>query len=132
MKYLLLTLSFLISLPCHGNDQKHRIDVWVQKNLDTGNHMNHTLYQGIQMWDKEMNATYSRLIKKLSNKDAQELRAAQRAWIAYRDANSKSIDSLVASKDGSMWQLTATDMQYEEVKRRAKLLLNLEDVLSEE
>ncbi|MBW1216005.1 DUF1311 domain-containing protein [Pantoea allii] len=37
-------------------------------------------------WDKEMNTQYGLLMKKLSGEPKDKLRAAQRAWLSYRDA----------------------------------------------
>lgn len=39
-----------------------------------------------QKWDKEMNTQYSALMKKLSGQPREKLRAAQRAWMKYREA----------------------------------------------
>ncbi|MEJ1268694.1 lysozyme inhibitor LprI family protein [Pantoea ananatis] len=39
-----------------------------------------------QEWDKEMNTQYSALMKKLSGQPREKLRAAQRAWMKYREA----------------------------------------------
>ena len=38
-------------------------------------------------WDKKMNAAYQALMKTLEPKQREQLRAAQRLWIQYRDAN---------------------------------------------
>lgn len=39
-----------------------------------------------QKWDKEMNTQYSALMKKLNGQPREKLRAAQRAWMKYREA----------------------------------------------
>ena len=38
-------------------------------------------------WDKRMNAAYQAVLKIAEGKQREQLRAAQRLWIQYRDAN---------------------------------------------
>lgn len=38
-------------------------------------------------WDKKLNAAYAELLKNLEPKQREQLRAAQRLWVQYRDAN---------------------------------------------
>lgn len=38
-------------------------------------------------WDKKLNAAYADLMKTLESKQREQLRAAQRLWVQYRDAN---------------------------------------------
>ena len=38
-------------------------------------------------WDKRMNAAYQETIKTIEPKQREQLRAAQRLWVQYRDAN---------------------------------------------
>jgi uncharacterized protein YecT (DUF1311 family) len=37
--------------------------------------------------DDQLNANYQKLLKSLNQESAQQLKTAQRAWMAYRDAN---------------------------------------------
>lgn len=38
-------------------------------------------------WDKRMNAAYQQALKDAAPKQREQLRAAQRLWVQYRDAN---------------------------------------------
>ena len=38
-------------------------------------------------WDKRMNIAYQKALKDAAGKQQEQLRAAQRLWIQYRDAN---------------------------------------------
>ena len=38
-------------------------------------------------WDKRMNTAYREAIKTIEPKQREQLRAAQRLWVQYRDAN---------------------------------------------
>ena len=38
-------------------------------------------------WDKRMNAAYQETLKNVEGKQREQLRAAQRLWVQYRDAN---------------------------------------------
>jgi len=38
-------------------------------------------------WDKRLNAAYQTKLKEAEGKQREQLRVAQRAWIAFRDAN---------------------------------------------
>jgi uncharacterized protein YecT (DUF1311 family) len=53
--------------------------------------MNTTMYAMSDAYDKLMNKYYARLLKLLKPKDKTVLISAQRAWIGYRDAESKLI-----------------------------------------
>lgn len=73
-------------------------------------------------YDKLMNKYYNKLLKVLKPEDKQILVAAQRAWIAYRDAEAKFIG--VMTKDeysggGTIQSIIATSSYSELVTKRA-------------
>ena len=79
-----------------------------------------------EKWDAEMNASYKRLMAKLSPSQAAALRKSQRAWIAFRDAEFASISAITASQEGTINQLIATGDGEELVKTRALQLRGYE------
>jgi uncharacterized protein YecT (DUF1311 family) len=48
--------------------------------------MNQCYAAATEIWDKEMNKQYNTLMKTLSGEPKNKLRAAQRAWLSYRDS----------------------------------------------
>lgn len=54
-------------------------------------------------YDRRMNAAYAALIRKLPREAAQQLRLSQRAWVAFRDAETKARDALYETRDGTMF-----------------------------
>ncbi|WP_337013511.1 lysozyme inhibitor LprI family protein [Pantoea sp. AS142] len=48
--------------------------------------MNQCYAAATQAWDQEMNKQYSTLMKTLTGEPKNKLRAAQRAWLNYRDS----------------------------------------------
>lgn len=42
----------------------------------------------IEIWDKELNNTYSNLLKKLNSKEQEKLREAQKGWLQYHTKES--------------------------------------------
>ena len=85
---------------------------------------------GYEMWDRELNIYYKRLMKTLGEKEKALLREAQRAWIKERDNsiafNSRLLDIKYKNKIGTMDALIraedADDMITPIVKQRALLL----------
>ena len=73
----------------------HSIDIWAEKEMDKtgGVTVNIRSVQGeaYKKWDDELNLVYKKIITKLKEEDREELRKAQRAWIAFRDAEIKWI-----------------------------------------
>ena len=131
----LLGILFLFPFCANGeNQEKHEIDQWLEKametNLSTAG-MRESLNQAREMWDAQMNACYKRLLVKLPKEKQKILKEAQRAWIAFRDADGKAISAIVASNQGTMFQLLGTDYGYQRVRDRALQLLDYENAISE-
>lgn len=55
------------------------------------------------MWDKELNTVYQRVMKGLDSDTETALRKAQRRWLAFRDAEFIAISSARANDDGTIW-----------------------------
>ncbi|MDF1661099.1 MAG: DUF1311 domain-containing protein [Planctomycetota bacterium] len=61
-----------------------------------------------KLWDLELNRTYKRLMKGLKSDQKKALRASQRKWIAYRDAEIESVRAIYGQKDGTMWGIVGS------------------------
>lgn len=71
------------------------------------------------VWDKRLNAAYQEALKDaVSNEQREQLRKAQRAWIAYRDANCL----YYGMGEGSIAHLDAGECMRSMTETRAKEL----------
>src|SRR5690242_8812254 len=66
-------------------------------------------------WDKRLNAAYARALKDAEGKQREPLRAAQRLWVQYRDANCL----YYSLAEGTIARVEAADCMYRMTKRRA-------------
>jgi uncharacterized protein YecT (DUF1311 family) len=83
-------------------------------------------------WDKDMNKSYANLMAGLNNEKKNALRMSQRSWLTFRDAETESNAKIIASQDGTLWQLTATIHQMDVVRSRALQLREYESALAEQ
>jgi len=54
-------------------------------------------------YDLRLNAAYATLMRQLPRQAAQQLRASQRAWLAFRDSDAKARDALYETRQGTMY-----------------------------
>ncbi len=85
--------------------------------------------RGIELWDAELNRVYKTLIAKLGEDGRKALREAQRAWLAFRDAEFRRTDLLYRGKDGSMFVPMGVAARMELVKARALELVQSIEIL---
>jgi uncharacterized protein YecT (DUF1311 family) len=132
-----ILLTFLLCLTLNSWAQQtntHAIDAWLEKAIEKDPStvgMRAATNKAREMWDKEMNQIYTRLIGRLSKEQQVSLRDAQRSWLKYRDAEGKVISDIIAAKDGTIWQLSATGQGMELVRTRALQLKAYEDAFEE-
>lgn len=89
------------------------IDIWLEKEIEKDYStvgMRNATNKAREMWDKELNVVYKKLMSKLSKSDGDVLRESQRNWIKFRDSEGKVISQLIATMQGTMWQMTADSM----------------------
>jgi uncharacterized protein YecT (DUF1311 family) len=134
--YLLLILITVLPTFSSGEESvtKPRLDVWLEQTLSKNSStadMRAATNRARKMWDSEMNKVYDRLMARLSPEQRNALRASQRAWLTFRDAEGKAVSSIIASKDGTIWQLAATDAAMQLVRSRVLQLIGYEEVLNE-
>ena len=69
-----------------------------------------------EFWDKRLNAAYPKALKVAQPKQREQLRKAQRAWVAYRDANCL----YWSLGEGTIAQVQSADWMYRMTKERAE------------
>jgi uncharacterized protein YecT (DUF1311 family) len=69
-------------------------------------------------WDKRLNAVYQEVMKAAPSRQREQLRAAERLWIQYRDANCE----YYALGEGSIARLNAAACQLRMRQERAREL----------
>ncbi len=75
-------------------------------------------------WDRELNRNYNALSKKLSPRDREVLKAAQKKWLEYRDQEFKLIDTIYSQLQGTMYIPLRVEERIAIVKQRALKLGN--------
>jgi uncharacterized protein YecT (DUF1311 family) len=80
-----------------------------------------------EAWDKALNDAYRSLMATLSPQEAELLRAAQREWIRFRDAESVFLGSLLTPDRGTMMRIAVNEMMADLVKARVLQLRSLAD-----
>ncbi len=83
--------------------------------------MNETSSADFQKADSRLNVTYKKLLAKLDAEGKKKLIAAERAWVAYRDAHADFEADLIA-RGGSMAPLIYNETCVELTEARIKEL----------
>ncbi|MGA1804989.1 lysozyme inhibitor LprI family protein [Rhizobium sp. HT1-10] len=76
----------------------------------------------LKSYDQRMNYAYSRLLKSLPAGTANDLKAAQRTWILYRDQEAQARSALFNVMQGTMYAPMQSDAETTLTKDRALLL----------
>jgi len=82
-------------------------------------------------WDKELNAVYGRLVEALDRDSAAALKAAQRQWIAFRDADAAFQIAPWSADKGTLVQPAFGLARVELVSARVKALRSYDATLDE-
>ena len=112
-----------------------RIEQLVSKRLDidyTTAGMNTAVDEMTSSYDRLMNKYYNKLLKALNPDDKKVLITAQKAWLAYRDAEAKLIGTMTKeeySGGGTIQSTIATDSYSGLVVKRAIEIFNYYDDL---
>lgn len=85
--------------------------------------------QALKSYDKRMNGAYSKLLKMLPAEAAKDLKAAQRAWIGYRDLEAHARDGLFATRQGTMYAPMEAGAETDLTRDRTLLLENYVRIL---
>jgi uncharacterized protein YecT (DUF1311 family) len=76
-----------------------------------------------QQSDQQMQAVYAQLMKKIDRLQKEKLRQAQRAWVAFRDANADFLAG--AARDGTLAPLIKISALADMTEARTKELQQL-------
>jgi len=86
--------------------------------------MNQCYATANQAWDQEMNRQYTTLMKTLSGEPKSRLRAAQRAWLSYRDSWLEVSRSQLATQ-GTLGSVALSAQGLSLVRNQALMLQSL-------
>jgi uncharacterized protein YecT (DUF1311 family) len=122
-----LAIIFMV-LPCLSLAKEAVVDP-IDKEEEKCIGKNHTkkgmtdcAIQAEAAWDKEMNAVYSKLMKRLDEKSREALRKSQRQWLIYRDNERAFINVYYSSFEGTMFVPMRANDRTELVKERVLML----------
>ena len=132
----LIILAFSLTLSTCAfcaSPNENPIDVWYAKAIDqTGGgtvNMLNVNAEAYRRWDKELNATYKRLISKLPPDGQRQLVASQRKWLQWRDEESKLQTNILAGDTGTLALIVQSDRELQIIRQRALDLLGYESLL---
>ena len=132
---LFVVCSF--ALPASAKEPVHALDKKVADCMadDAGQStvgMGRCLDQSYKDWDAELNRVYKEIRKRASESQGEKLKASQRLWIQYRDAEFDHILALYGSREGTMWGLMVQEARTRVVSHRVKELSAFLDLLETE
>lgn len=85
--------------------------------------MMQTIYAAAEDYDALLNKYYQKLRNSLDSNGKAALLKAQRAWIAFRDADDE-LSGAAMPPDGSMWRVVHASNHQERIKQRVIQLFN--------
>lgn len=135
LKFLLAAVFAFLSATTHADVEikptQHPIDAWYEAKMADESvvstaDMRDLTNQARIKWDNELNVVYQRLMKRLNPKQQATLRKSQQQWLKYRDAEGNAILEIVSSQQGTIHQLSGTNLGMQLVRVRALDLLKYE------
>lgn len=120
-----ILLPILFATELHSQEVEHPIDVALDECLSIDS--NQSTYGMIQCsmiaydaWDAELNRVYKELMGTLDSAGQDALRAAQQAWLTYRDAEIELCGAIYyGNLEGTMYHIIAADRVMDMVRKRA-------------
>jgi len=115
---------------------QHPIDAWyeekkAEETVTSTADMRNITNEARVKWDSEMNVVYKRLMKRLAPAQQITLRKAQQQWLKYRDTEGKVISEIVSSQQGTIHQLSGTNLGMQLVRSRALNLMAYEQAFEQ-
>ena len=109
-----LVLALLLAAPLHAQTDPHPIEAELSRCMETPEGMStHGMRQCLgnasEAWDKEMNRIWGELMRELPAPAKDSLRAAQRKWIAFRDAELEALAQSYGAMPGTMYLVMHAD-----------------------
>ncbi|GAB4452167.1 MAG: lysozyme inhibitor LprI family protein [Armatimonadaceae bacterium] len=119
--------------PESANEKEvHRLDreleACMEKNPSTAG-MVRCIEEARKGWDRELNREYQVLLARLDNAGKQQLRTAQRAWLAYRDQEYKAIAAIYGKTEGTMFVPMRANRAMEITRKRALEIADYNKIL---
>lgn len=129
MKKFLLSLALstiaipvLAAEPFCKTGKAHPIDIQLERETSSGHVTTASIMDAEQKayerWDAELNRLYKELMSALEPEDQVTLRNAQRAWLAFREAESKVWWLEQVSDGGSLQRIIVATHSREMLKQR--------------
>lgn len=135
MRLLLLLRILLLahSAFAQTDERDHPIDVWTIACVDANpstRGMRECLVVAYSEWDAELNRVYQELVglvriddPELDYEAEERLRAAQRAWTEFRDAEFEFLGNIYFRPlGGTMWWVVAAETRVDFIRQRTKEL----------
>lgn len=123
--FLLLSVGIAAAEPFCGGDAPHPIDVWFDKTMEsqtTTADIRSVQTEAHKRWDALLNQLYKEVLLKLSDKDRELLKQAQRHWLRFREAEMQFLSTAVYT-DGTIAPVILSDIGREMLKTRVCQLM---------
>lgn len=122
-KILFACLLFVSLFISAQNNEKHEIDIQLEKCLDSPDNystagMTDCISDAIDAWDKELNKNYKLLMSVLSEEEKELLKKSQRTWITFRDNEMAFSNKMYINMNGSMWLIVAAQRKCDFIRQR--------------
>ena len=111
MKFLPLCLALIVTAPLATSAQSQQ-------------EMNSEAAESFKKADKELNEVYAKVLANLDDEAKENLKKAQRAWVAWRDSEAV-FRADAEARGGSMWPLVHEGIRSRLTKERVKSLKEL-------
>lgn len=111
---VLAVLAAVTATPLHAQPDQHPIEAELSRCMETPEGMSThgmraCLGAATEAWDKELNRIWGELMRELSAPAKESLRAAQRKWIAFRDAELLALSQAYGAMPGTMYLVMHAD-----------------------
>jgi len=134
MRYVLLTILLAGALNCSAQKQGDQdpIDKAYEncklEHSDAAGIAN-CAFEAYKHWDSELNKYYNRILKSLKKQgDIGSFKNAQKAWVAFRDAEFTAYNGMF-NRPGDQWATIRAENRIAIVRARALQLRNYSDSL---
>jgi len=135
MKKLLFIVAILFLIPRgEGAEVKDPIDITMEADMDRNSStagMCEAIAVAHEKWEVRLNAVWAKLKKKMPVGEFAELQKAQRAWLTYRDLQSKSYCATYGQMEGTMWRPCRASAIMDITKERVQSLETILGLLEE-
>ena len=132
---VIILLVLLVCVPGSSSEpeKKDPIDAAMEKAMDR-DPSTAGMVQAIQAaqdkWEKELNVVYAKLKNAMSKEEWTALVASQKAWLDYRDKETKTQQEIYSRMEGTMWVPVSASVSMELVKSRVMVLRGYLDNIS--